>query len=50
MIDNNTRAQPRAFLSYGSEDRELANKIAEILMAKGIETWRMKVIATRSFK
>jgi len=30
---------PRAFLSYGWEDRELARKIAEGLQVNGIETW-----------
>ncbi len=30
---------PRAFLSYGWEDRELAKKIAEGLQSNGIETW-----------
>ena len=30
---------PRAFLSYGREDRELARRIAEGLQAHGIDTW-----------
>ena len=30
---------PKVFLSYTSDDRELARRIAEALMAKGIDTW-----------
>ena len=30
---------PKVFLSYTSEDRELAQRIAESLMAAGIDTW-----------
>ncbi|ACK86189.1 toll/interleukin-1 receptor domain-containing protein [Methylorubrum extorquens] len=32
-------AAPRAFLSYGWEDRELARRIAEGLQGQGIDTW-----------
>ena len=32
-------APPKAFLSYGWEDRELAKKIATELQGKGVETW-----------
>ena len=30
---------PVAFLSYAFEDRELARRIAEALMAQGVDTW-----------
>ena len=30
---------PRAFLSYGSEDHELAEKIANKLQSSGVDTW-----------
>lgn len=30
---------PKTFLSYGSEDKELAKKIAEELVRNGIDTW-----------
>ena len=32
-------ATPRAFLSYGGEDTELAQQIAKTLMANGIDVW-----------
>jgi hypothetical protein len=34
-----TVAEPKAFLSYGWEDRALAKTIAETLVANGIQTW-----------
>ncbi|MFO1263777.1 MAG: toll/interleukin-1 receptor domain-containing protein [Rhodoferax sp.] len=32
-------AQPKVFLSWGWEDRSLAEPIANALMAKGVDTW-----------
>lgn len=34
-----TRVQPKAFLSYAWEDRELARRIAERLQGNGVDTW-----------
>jgi len=34
-----TKSPPRAFLSYTSDDNELAQRIAESLQASGIDTW-----------
>ncbi|WP_207671178.1 toll/interleukin-1 receptor domain-containing protein [Burkholderia sp. USMB20] len=39
FVDSDAGTGPRAFLSYGWEDRHLASKIAECLQANGIETW-----------
>lgn len=36
---SNTRAVPKAFLSYTAADRALAEKIASALMVNGIDTW-----------
>ena len=33
------KGPPKAFLSYATEDRELARRIAEDLQSKGIDTW-----------
>ncbi len=33
------RGQPRVFLSYGTDDRAMAEKIARSLSADGIDTW-----------
>lgn len=35
----NARPQPKVFLSWGWEDRELAEPIAIALMTKGVDTW-----------
>ncbi|MCG7904845.1 MAG: toll/interleukin-1 receptor domain-containing protein [Candidatus Thiodiazotropha weberae] len=37
--EEETQKPPKAFLSYTSDDRELAQRIAESLQANGIETW-----------
>jgi hypothetical protein len=39
FIESTPTGPPKAFLSYGWEDRELAKGIAEALQANGIETW-----------
>ena len=38
-MDMPTPATPRVFLSYASEDHALAQRIAQELMASGIDTW-----------
>lgn len=39
LIETTPTGHPKAFLSFGWEDRELAKTIAETLQANGIETW-----------
>jgi hypothetical protein len=39
LIETKRSSAPKAFLSYGWEDRDLAKDIAEALQASGIETW-----------
>ena len=39
QLQEHTVAQPRAFLSYAWEDRELARRIAERLQVNGVDTW-----------
>ncbi|SPH17916.1 hypothetical protein DEA8626_01444 [Defluviimonas aquaemixtae] len=39
MQDRQTDGPPRAFLSYASDDSELAERIAHKLQSSGIETW-----------
>jgi hypothetical protein len=39
LIETASDAPPKAFLSFGWEDRELAKAIAEALQANGIDTW-----------
>jgi hypothetical protein len=38
-LQEQTSTQPKAFLSYAWEDRELARQIASQLQANGVETW-----------
>ncbi len=39
LIETTPTRAPRAFLSFGWEDRELAKAIAEALQANGVDTW-----------
>lgn len=39
LIETSSAGPPKAFLSYGWEDRELAKAIAEALQSNGVETW-----------
>jgi hypothetical protein len=39
LVETASSNRPRAFLSFGWEDRELAKMIAEALQSNGIETW-----------
>lgn len=39
FVVSDDKGTPRAFLSYGWEDRALAQKIAEGLQSNGIDTW-----------
>ncbi len=39
LIETQAPSRPRAFLSFGWDDRELAKAIAEALQANGVETW-----------
>jgi TIR domain len=39
LIETSPDARPKVFLSFGWEDRDLAKRIAETLMANGVDTW-----------
>ncbi|MBF0284461.1 MAG: TIR domain-containing protein [Magnetococcales bacterium] len=39
FVDVNHKGSPKAFLSYASEDRDLAEKIANYLVLKGVDAW-----------
>jgi len=39
LTSDTSATPPRAFLSYGSEDRDLAKMVADGLQANGVETW-----------
>lgn len=39
LIETKSLGGPKAFLSFGWEDRDLAKAVAEALQANGIETW-----------
>jgi hypothetical protein len=39
LIERTPTGAPKAFLSYGWEDREVAKAIAEALQANGVDTW-----------